>query len=142
MFATMQEPLQQLRLSLQKHKQSLTQSRQTVFKALLSPEPMTMTELIQACTPSVNRASVYRTVGLFEQLGIINRIQVGWKYRLELSDQFQHHHHHLHCYRCGMTLPLAEDAALESRLHQLALQSGFLPESHQLEITGICANCR
>jgi len=38
-----------------------------------------------------------------------NAWQIGWKYKLELSNAFQHHHHHLTCLQCGGVTPLPED---------------------------------
>src|ERR1700722_13846047 len=95
-FATMIEPLEELKAALKSREYSLTAARQAVFSALLDKEPQTMQQLVAAC-PTIDRASVYRTVSLFEQLGVVQRLQIGWKYKLELSDRFHHHHHHLTC---------------------------------------------
>lgn len=99
-----------------------------------------MAELVAACSP-INRASTYRTVFLFEQLGIVQRLQIGWKYKLELSDSFHLHHHHLTCRQCGVVIPFEEDPALEKRLIALARSHDFAMSGHQLEIQGICQSC-
>lgn len=138
----MSEPLDQLRTTLKAHGQSLTQARVIVFEAMLDKEPQTMRELIAACSTPIDRTSVYRAVTLFERLGIAQRLQIGWKYKLELSDDFHHHHHHLTCLRCGTTMPLPEDAELEKRLAALAKSKDFAMQGHQLEIQGLCHNCR
>jgi Fur family ferric uptake transcriptional regulator len=138
----MLEPLDQLKQTLKAGGQSLTTARQTIFAALQDEEPLTMHEIIQKCLGEVDRASVYRTVALFERLGIVQRLQIGWKYKLELSDAFHHHHHHLTCSHCGTTIPLPEDADLERRLQQLADSQTFIMTGHQLEIVGLCRNCR
>lgn len=137
----MSEPLDQLKTTLKTNRQSLTTVRLAVFSALQGKEPQTMRELVEACGGQVDRASVYRTVALFERLGIVQRLQIGWKYKLELSDAFHQHHHHLTCSRCGITIPLPEDTSLERRLHQLAQTQGFTMQGHQLEIQGLCKNC-
>src|ERR1700733_372533 len=103
------EPLEQLKITLKAHHQSLTKSRLLIFTALEDKEPQTMHEIVAACQGQVDRASVYRTIALFERLGIVLRLQIGWKYKLELSDDFHHHHHHLTCRQCGKTIPLPED---------------------------------
>ncbi len=121
--------------------QSLTTARRTVFKALRTDEPQTMHQLVAAC-PGVNRASVYRTVALFERLGVVQRLQIGWKYKLELGEAFRPHHHHLTCLRCDKLVEIIEDRQLEARLHGLAGQQGFSMKAHQLEIQGLCAECR
>src|SRR5690348_17256040 len=126
------EPLEQLHLALKEHGYSLTAARRAVFEALQNKEPQAMHEIIVACGSKADRASVYRTAGLFEKLGIIQRLQIGWKYKLELSDVFHHHHHHLSCGRCGKVLVLPEDAVLERHIHALAAAHGFRPTDHQL----------
>lgn len=138
----MTEPLEQLKNTLKQHRQSLTKSRQAVFAAMQNKEPQTMHEVILACGGRIDRASVYRTIVLFEKLGIVQRLQIGWKYKLELSDNFHHHHHHLTCQECGRTTALPEDPELEKRLAGLAANQSFSMRGHQLEIQGICESCR
>ncbi|MGC1176897.1 MAG: transcriptional repressor [Candidatus Saccharimonadales bacterium] len=137
----MVEPLQQLKTTLKHGDFSLTRTRQLVFAALQDKEPQTMHELILACQQSMDRATVYRTIELFERLGIVQRLQIGWKYKLELSDAFHHHHHHLTCQVCGQTFALPEDDQLEKRLRQLAQTQHFTMRGHQLEIQGVCQSC-
>jgi Fe2+ or Zn2+ uptake regulation protein len=132
----MVKPYSQLQQTLQAHAQSLTRPRKIVFAALQDKEPLTMRELVQACDGHVDRAS------LFEQLGIVQRLQIGWKYRLELSNAFQDHHHHLTCSKCGKIIPLQEDEELEKRLSAMAQKYHFEAVDHQLEIRGVCADCR
>jgi Fe2+ or Zn2+ uptake regulation protein len=120
---------------------SLTTPRKVVFDALQHQEPQSMREVVDACK-HIDRASVYRTVALFEQLGIVQRLQMGWKYRLELSDDFHEHHHHLHCTNCGKTTPLPEDDELEKSLHAMAKTHDFQLQSHQLELSGLCKKCQ
>jgi len=137
----MSEPSEQFESTVKKSGYSLTAARRTVFAALQGEEPLTMHELVGRCE-GIDRASIYRTIALFEQLGIIQRLQMGWKYKLELTGGFVHHHHHLSCVRCGKVIPLPEDANLEKRLLQLAASQNFEAQSHQLEIRGLCTDCR
>lgn len=119
----------------------LTESRRAVFQALLDQEPQTMRQLVVAC-PGIDRSSVYRTVMLFERLGIIQRLQIGWKYKLELTEDFSHHHHHLTCLGCGRVISFDESPALAVELRRVAAANSFQTESHQLEIQGRCQNCK
>lgn len=137
----MSQPLDQLRNTLKAQRYSLTAARQAVFESLQDSEPRSIHDIIDACLGVADRASVYRTIALFETLGIVHRLQMGWKYKLELSDDFTHHHHHLTCTICGRIIPLIEDASLERQLRSLAIAQDFQPESHQLEIRGTCADC-
>lgn len=121
---------------------SLTAPRKVVFEVLQHKEPQTMRDLVAACRGKVDRASVYRTIQLFEQVGIVQRLQIGWKYKLELSDKFSVHHHHLSCIKCGHTIAIDEDAVLEKRMYALTMAYDFMPQDHQLEIRGLCNACQ
>ena len=138
----MTEPDQQFKTVLKTWAYSLTKTRQAVFKALQDKEPQTMHEIIMACNGQTDRASVYRTILLFEKLGIVQRLQIGWKYKLELSDRFHRHHHHMTCQNCSQTYALPADQKLEARLRQLAYKQNFRMTGHQLEIHGVCDNCQ
>lgn len=137
----MHEALQNLADSLRAGGHSLTAARKTVFLALLDKEPQTMATLVKA-TSSIDRASVYRAISLFEQLGIVQRLQIGWKYQLELSNQFASHHHHITCLRCGQVQSFEESDAIELELRQLAQQASMQLTGHQIELRGICKNCQ
>jgi Fur family ferric uptake transcriptional regulator len=118
----------------------LTNQRKAVFNALSGQEPQTMHQLAAAC-PDTDRATVYRTVALFEQLGIVQRLQIGWKYKLELTDAFSRHHHHMTCLRCGRVTSFAESPELARQLRWIAASNRFKIQGHQLEIQGLCARC-
>ena len=83
---------------------SITKPRRQLYEVLARSEPLTMQELI-ASLPQYNKTTIYRTVELFENLGIIQRLQIGWKYKLELSNEYQDHHHHVTCTNCGQSPP-------------------------------------
>lgn len=119
----------------------LTKPRRLVFAALQGCDPLTMQQLVAAC-PGIDRASVYRTVSLYEKLGIVQRLAIGWKYKLELTDQFSRHHHHLTCLQCGAVIDFDESPQLAKDLEAVAVAHGFNIQSHQLEIQGLCNNCR
>ncbi len=127
---------------LKQHGFSVTKPRQYVFGALADSGPLSMAQLANKVHAYVDRASVYRTVELFERLGIVNRLQIGWKYKLELSDLFTEHHHHAACMDCGSVLSLEEDEALEAGIQQLAEAVGFTVTTHSLELRGLCSNCK
>lgn len=130
---------EQFKTLLKEQGHSLTKARLAVFEALLGQEPLSMHELT-AKVRSNDRASVYRAIDLFERLGIVQRLNTGWKYKLELTDKFAEHHHHLTCTRCGRTTAMNE-AELESLITRLATRHHFKPTAHQIEIQGICTNC-
>lgn len=100
-----------------------------------------MRELCVRAAGSMDRASVYRTVAMFERIGVVHRINIGWKYKIELSDAFAEHHHHLTCLKCKRVIPINE-SALETFVADLAASHQFQPTEHQIEIQGYCAQCQ
>lgn len=121
---------------------SVTKARQLVFDALERQEPQSMSEISNQLRGTIDRASIYRTIALFEKLGIVQRLQLGWKYKIELSDKFSYHHHHISCTNCHQVFPLREDRTLEAAMNSLAREYGFTPVSHQAEIQGLCSQCQ
>lgn len=138
----MQSVQDYLEQTLKNNGYSVTSARLTVFTALEHNEPQTMEELVKKVSISVNRASVYRTIDLFEKLGIVQRLQIGWKYKLELSNDFQDHHHHLICTECGKITSFREPENLDYLLGKIAERENFMLQNHQLELQGVCAECQ
>lgn len=120
---------------------NLTTQRLIVFNALLDMKPISIAELIIKLKGKLDRASIYRTIDLFTRIGITNRINIGWKYKIELSDKFQAHHHHITCILCHKIIPIHEKE-LERLFDEVAQKNGFSPIDHQLEIQGCCKECQ
>lgn len=129
-----------LEQALKQHHVSVTKPRKQIYDILSRSEPLTMQELL-ATLPELDKTTIYRAVALFEKIGILQRLQIGFTYKLELSNEFQDHHHHLTCVQCERTFALPEDELVESRLAALAKAQGFEPQDHQLEIRGLCREC-
>lgn len=128
---------------LRDHGLSNTRARRIVFDVLSKRghHPLTMKELIAAVGSKIDRASVYRTIEALEKADVVHRLQVGWKYKLELSDDFHGHHHHITCTHCGATHATHDDDQFESMLSSLAAKHGYIMSDHQLTIKGICSDC-
>lgn len=120
---------------------SITNTRKLVYRALLDQEPIPMSNLIERASATIDRASIYRTIELFEQLGIIRKLYIGWKYKIELSEKFSHHHHHITCIVCGTITAFEETKDIRETLNALSQKAHFTPVGHQIELTGICARC-
>lgn len=117
-----------------------TGPRLLLFETLQTHPALTIGQLIKYLS-KYDQATVYRNIKLFEELGIISRLRLGWESKLELSDKFQHHHHHITCTKCGSVITLKEDPLLEKRLAVLAQKYEFVQSDHQIEIKGVCKNC-
>jgi Fur family ferric uptake transcriptional regulator len=89
----------------------------------------------------VGRATVYRAIEQLEELGLVQRIDLGGdSAAYEKVDPRGHHHHHLVCNRCGRVIPF-EDEDLEKAIHSLSTRDGFSIQSHEITLRGICADC-
>ena len=137
----MEQIIHALQETLRRGGYSMTTVRKKVFLVLLDKEPQTMREII-AQLPDIDRASIYRCTKLFEKLHIITKLQIGWKYKLELSGEFGQHHHHMTCLKCGDVQVLEASGAIEEEITRLTGESGFKPTSHLLEVRGVCQTCQ
>lgn len=118
----------------------VTKPRLRLFGLLHHHPEVSMKQLIKLAEKN-DQATVYRNLNLFEELGIINRLHLGWHSKIELSDMFQHHHHHFTCLKCGLVTTLPENQVIERELVLLARSQGFVSADHQLEIRGSCSSC-
>jgi Fur family zinc uptake transcriptional regulator len=119
----------------------ITKPRLRLFAILQRRPALTMQELIPLVDQH-DQVTVYRNIDLFEKLGIINRLRLGWLTKIELSDIFVHHHHHFTCTNCGKIFDLPDDPIIEKQISQLALGKNFHATDHQLEIRGLCRDCQ
>lgn len=96
--------------------------------------------LDEAESRSVGRASVYRVLDELEQLGLVNRIEVGQGIARYEAARDDHHHHHLVCTNCGDIVPF-EDEQLERAIHDLPKRLSFTMTEHEIVLRGTCASC-
>jgi Fur family ferric uptake transcriptional regulator len=130
----------QLETVLRKRGQSVTAGRLLIFNILWHQKPMSMHQIIKKVNGRIDRASVYRTITLLEQLGIAQRVTIGWQQHIELSGPFSHHHHHLTCLDC-QSVVIVDDPDVESLMSRIAHQHGYSLDQHQFEIQGLCPAC-
>lgn len=135
------ESLALLQKVLKDNGYSLTKPRQMVCELLKGREPQSMRELAARSRGLIDRASLYRTIDLFEKLGLVRRVYIGWKYKVELSDVFTHHHHHISCLGCGKIVAITEEAEIERLIRDISARHGFTASRHQLEVSGYCPAC-
>jgi Fur family ferric uptake transcriptional regulator len=117
---------------------SRTKPRRLVYKALASNGPQTPSVLVLNLKGLTDRATVYRTIEFFLANRIAVRVGDG---EIELGEAFRPHHHHLVCNLCGRSESV-DDTVLETALREAAIRQGFILESHQVELTGLCATCQ
>lgn len=121
----------------------LTPARRAILAALTeSDDHVTADELaalVQSRTPGVGRMTVYRTLELLCDLGLLRPVYqgTGAAHYVRLQDG---HHHHLVCSRCARVIEF-DDCALGDLPARLAHRFGFRVEGHLLELYGLCEEC-
>ncbi|MFT4041026.1 MAG: Fur family transcriptional regulator [Thermomicrobiales bacterium] len=93
---------------------------------------------VEAQVPGVNRSTVYRTLELFSEIGLISVTDLGHGARqYELLEQ---PHHHLICHRCGAVTELA-DVMVQPLRDAIRANYDFFPQVDHLALFGYCAGC-
>ena len=100
--------------------------------------------------PSVGLTTVYRSLELLQQNGIVNKFDFGdGRAKFELTEEFSSkpHHHHLICRKCGKIVDYTdfnEDEKLYVDKAEDGLQSryGFDIDSHIIRFYGTCPECK
>ena len=88
--------------------------------------------------PGVSLPTVYATLELFEQLGVVRRVNGGGG--TLLWDTRTDSHHHMICRRCGRIEDMETPLDLE-RARRSAARTGFEPDRAEVVVSGLCARC-
>ena len=89
----------------------------------------------------VGVASVYRTLDLLVEKGLVQKIDLGGDRAHYERIDHREHHHHLVCSECGRVEPFA-DRQLETALQRVERKTGFSVASHDVLLRGACDDCR
>jgi len=90
--------------------------------------------------PKINISTVYRTLELLKQLGMVYEIDLG-EGRIRYHSETKGHHHHLVCQKCGIIIDIDESTL--ARLKDVLLQRyNFSARLRHMAIFGLCKNCR
>lgn len=122
----------------------MTPQRLMIVSAIETSTEHTSAEDIHAQVvvkyPNVNVSTVYRTLELLEQRGLVTKTDMGGG-RVMYHPVEKGHHHHLICRECGATIDLSETALVPLR-ETLLREYQFIAELRHMGITGICVNCK
>ncbi len=95
---------------------------------------------IAAKYPQVNISTVYRTLELLEQLGLVTETDLGGG-RVRYHPVDKGRHHHLVCQECGAIIDL-DESLLSSLKNTLLREYKFSADLRHLAIFGCCVNCK
>ncbi len=118
----------------------ITPQRLAIYRELISrkdhPAVEDIYRSLRRKMPGISLPTVYRTLGFFEEKGLIMKVPtVGDKVRY---DGNPHPHSHFICTSCGRIMDLEETVEVEK---QKLLDKGFLPEKCITVCFGKCPSC-
>jgi Fur family ferric uptake transcriptional regulator len=97
-------------------------------------------ELIKPRYRHINISTIYRTLELLKQLGLVTVTDMG-DGRITYHYADKGHHHHLICHSCGAKLELDESLFVPLK-KSLMKEHGFQADLRHLAIFGRCKACR
>jgi Fe2+ or Zn2+ uptake regulation protein len=128
--------------ALRAHGHRVTAPRLTVYRHLMSQDGHLTAEQLHrdlvARTPSLSPATVYATLDLLAELGLIRRVST--PRGAALFDTRIVAHHHLLCRSCDAIIDVeAPVSTVGARAAAAAV--GFTVEHSELQMTGLCDAC-
>lgn len=126
----------------------LTPQRRAIVDNIIKNEGSHLTteelyDLVKKECPEIGLATVYRTVQLLEDLGVVSKLDLNdgcYRYELVHEDE-NHHHHHLICSDCGKVIEVQGDL-LEVLEHEIESKYNFKIKNHSVKFYGICNECK
>lgn len=139
--------INELKESLKEKGYKLTPQRRAIVDIIIEKEGQHLTaeeiydEVKKVC-PDIGLATVYRTVLLLEEVGVIYKLDLNdgcSRYELVHSDE-EHRHHHLVCDKCKRVIEVQDDLLeeLESRIEETYK---FKILDHSVKFFGSCSSC-
>ena len=90
--------------------------------------------------PRASRSTVYRTLSLLEEAGLIRKVARSNDREVYEHDYGYPQHDHLICKKCGDMIEFP-NAVISEVLEEIASAHGFRMSGHRLEVDGVCATC-
>src|SRR5574337_2093823 len=88
----------------------------------------------------ISKATIYRTLSLLVKSGLLREVIFGERHA-HYEQVFGHEHHdHLVCNNCGKIIEFV-DHRIEKLQDEVCKKNKFEPESHRLQIQGLCEDC-
>ena len=99
------------------------------------PDVEALYERSSAQDDGISLATVYRTVKLFEEAGILDRVEFG-DGRARYEDAERDHHDHLIDLTTGEVIEFV-DQDIEALQEKIAAKFGYILKGHRLELYGV-----
>lgn len=122
----------------------LTTERETIVTEIFADhehfDPEQLITRMKASQRPVSRASVYRTLGLLEEAGIIRKVARANDREVYEHDYGYPQHDHLICSKCGDLIEF-HNKEIALIIERIATERGFRMSGHRLEVHGTCEEC-
>jgi Fur family transcriptional regulator, ferric uptake regulator len=137
-------PTDTTRAALHSANRRLTGQRQLLLELIAAqPGHIGASELYllaQQCDPQISLSTVYRTLRLLRNLGLVDE--------LHLDEEHHHYelkpataHHHLICLGCGQVLEFSSPL-VQRLVAAVARAKGYQITETRIDLTGYCACCQ
>lgn len=126
---------------LRENGKSITKPRIALFEYLQKSGPVSVSQFMRDNIIIADRASLYRTLLTFRELGVVEDRMIRGKRMIELTDLYDAHHHHLTCNSCNKSIAITMPD-IEQALIELCRTHGFETDSHTIEASGLCESCQ
>jgi Fur family transcriptional regulator, ferric uptake regulator len=137
--------VEKLERFLQKKALKLTSQRRQLLEKIIEMDKthFTADDLVDEFRdqrPRVSKATVYRTLSVLVEAGILEEHNFGENHRVYEVSEGRPHHDHLICTSCGKIIEFF-NADMEGLQDKVANEYGFHPTHHSQKIYGVCASC-
>lgn len=117
----------------------MTEQRRVIARVLEAaddhPDVEELYNRASAVDPRISLATVYRTVKLFEEAGILEKLEFG-DGRARYEDAERDHHDHLIDIQSGEVIEFVDDE-IEELQERIARKLGYELRGHKLELYGV-----
>jgi len=124
----------------------LTGQRRAIIETVFSTEQhFTAEQLLEWSRQrdkSVSRATVYRTLPLLTESGLVREMDFGKEQKFYDPNYARHpRHSHIICQDCGKIIEFESDK-IEQLENEISRQLGFSVKTHRLQLTASCEEFR
>ena len=150
----MKKKIEDLQRRFRNDRLRVTRPRQLIIEVLANTrQHLSADEIyfrVHQSSPTTGLTTVYRTLDLLEEMGIVTKLQFGdgrSRYELIENPKKPRHHHHLVCTACKRIVEYDDFVDEEVKLlrkveKELSRKHGFQITGHVIQFHGVCTSCR
>ena len=144
----MSNTMENLKTKLNESGLKITPQRRAIINILLDNDNRHLSseeiyDLVRENCPEIGLATVYRTMQLLDEIGVISKLNLDdgcIRYEIDLNKSECHNHHHLICKTCGKIIEV-EDDLMDSVEKEIQSAYKFKILDHDVKFYGLCEDC-